>query len=93
MEDGIKKDLKNYKALDRINKSDEFDTFFKLQIRTAAAKMFEAFTGTGPKNWDEFCKIRGEVIAILYPIQEIRGSKAMIKQLEEQLESFYNKQI
>lgn len=92
MEEGIKQDLKNYQRLDKINGSDEFNDFFQLQIDTAATKMLAVFTGTGPKDWDEFCRIRGEVVAYLYPIQQIRSAKAMKQQLTEQLSNYYNKQ-
>lgn len=89
----IQDDIKHYKKLDAINTSPEFDEFFNLQIETAAKKMLACFTGAGPANWEEFCKLRGEVVAYLYPIQEIRGTKAMIQTLTEQLNTYYNKQI
>lgn len=92
-EEGIKQDLKAYKKLEKINKSDEFNDFFQLQITTVTQKIMNCFSGTGPKDWDEFCKIRGEVVAALYPIQQIRGAKFMSKQLQEQLDQMYNKEV
>lgn len=92
-EDSIRKDIKNYEALGKINKSDEFNEFFKLQINTVADKMLFAFIGNNVKDWNDFCKIRGEITAMLYPIQEVRGADAMKKQLLEQLNSFYGKQV
>lgn len=89
-EDAVKRDLKNYAKLERINSSDEFNDFFALQIDTVAQKMLALFTGNGPKDWDEFCKVRGEVVAILYPVQQIRGAKVMKKQLSDQLNEYYN---
>lgn len=89
-EDGIKQDLKSYQKLDKINKSSEFDDFFQLQITYVVQKMMTCFTGKGPENWDEFCKVRGEVVAALYPIQQVRGAKFMVKQLQEQLDAMYN---
>lgn len=86
----LKDDIKNYSSLKAINKSEEFNTFFDLQIKTVAHKMMSLFTGNGPKDWDEFCRIRGEVIAALYPIQEVRGAESMIKHLTEQLNQLYN---
>lgn len=88
----LKDDIKNYRGLRAINNSDEFNTFFDLQVKTVAHKMMTLFTGTGPKDWDEFCRIRGEVVAALYPIQEVRGADAMIKHLTEQLNQLYNSQ-
>lgn len=89
-EEALKKDLANYKKLDKINSSDEFDIFFKLQIDTVVQKMLACFTGTGPANWDEFCRIRGEVVGMLFPIQQVRGSKVLIKQMTENLNEYYN---
>lgn len=90
--EALDKDLKNYKKLEKINSSEEFNTFFDLQVDTVVQKMLACFTGTGPKDWDDFCRIRGEVVAYLYPIQTIRGAKAMQKQMKEQLDTYYNKE-
>lgn len=92
-EEALKGELKNYAKLDRINNSEEFDTFFKLQINTVAQKMLALFTGDGPKDWDDFCKKRGEVIAMLYPIQQVRGADVMKKQIAEQLNTYYNAKV
>jgi hypothetical protein len=89
-EEAIKQDLKAYAKLEKINKSDEFNDFFDLQVTTVTQKMLSMFTGTGPKDWNEFCRIRGEVVAALYPIQQIRGAKVMKHQLQEQLNAMYN---
>lgn len=89
-EEALKQDLKAYSKLERINKSDEFNDFFDLQVSTVVQKMLSLFTGKGPKNWDEFCRIRGEVIGVLYPIQQIRGAKVLKKQLQDQLNTIYN---
>ena len=92
-EESLKADLKAYAKLNKINSSDEFNDFFDLQMTTVTQKMLSCFTGSGPKNWDEFCRIRGEVIGMLYPIQQVRGSKAMQKQLREQLDTMYNQAV
>lgn len=89
----IESEFVNYTKLDRINNSEEFDTFFALQVDTAAQKILSLFAGNGPKNWDEFCKVRGEVIGILYPIQQVRGAKVMKEQLKDQLNSYYNAKL
>lgn len=86
----IEDDLKAYKKLDKINDSDEFNDFFELQVDMVAKKMLAAFTGEGPKDWNAFCKLRGEVVGALWPMQQVRGAKAVQKQLREQLSSFYN---
>lgn len=92
-EDGIKQDLKRFEKLERINKSDEFNDFFDLTIKTAADKMLWAFTGDNIKSWDDFCKVRGEIVSYLYPIQEIRGAKAMKQHLQDNLNQYYGKQV
>lgn len=89
-EESIKKDLKAYEKLERINGSSEFNDFFELQVTTVVSKMLAAFTGNGPKDWAEFCRLRGEVIGMLYPIQQIRGAKFLKAKLKEQLDQIYN---
>lgn len=86
----LEQELKAYTKLERINKTDEFNDFFDLQIDTVVQKMLTCFTGTGPKDWDEFCKIRGEVIGILYPIQQVRGAKILKAKMKEQINEYYN---
>lgn len=94
MEDeSIRADIQHYEKLERINKSQEFNDFFNLQIKTVADKMLWAFVGDNIKSYDDFCKVRGEITAYLYPIQEIRGASAMKKQLTDNLNQYYGKQI
>lgn len=90
---GIEQDLKAYKKLQKINKSEEFNDFFDLITKTAADKMVWAFTGDNIKSWDDFLKVRGEIISYLYPLQEVRSADAMAQHLKDQLDSYYNKQI
>lgn len=87
-----KDEIKSYKKLEKINKSQEFNDFFDMQVVEAARKMIAAFSGEGPKDWEEFCRVRGEVIGILYPIQQVRGAKFVVKQLEGKLNEWYNKE-
>ena len=89
-EEAIKRDIKNYSKLDRINDSEEFKVFFELQIDTVAQKMLQCFTGKGPETWEDFQRIRGEVVAYLYPIQMVRGAEVMVNQLTDQLNQYYN---
>lgn len=88
----LEQELKSYSKLDKINNSDEFNDFFDLQVDTVTKKMLDCFTGTGPQSYDEFCRIRGEVIGILYPMQQVRGAKVIKKQIREQLNDYYNTQ-
>lgn len=92
VEEAIKQDLKAYQKLEKINKSDEFNDFFELQISTTVQKMLTLFTGTKAPTHEEYLRIRAEVVAMLYPIQQIRGAGVMKKQLQEQLTNMYNKE-
>lgn len=92
-EDGLKQDLKAYKKLDSINNSPEFDSFFQYQITQVVQKMLKMFTESGPKTWDEFCRLRGEVLGALVPIQQVRGAKYVAKQLQDQLDQMYNSKV
>jgi hypothetical protein len=91
--EGIEKDLKGLAKLRKIDQSQEFNDYFDFVLDTVSKKMFTAFTGDNVKTWDDFLKIRGEVVAYLYPIQEVRSAEAVEKQLKERLNSFYGKQL
>lgn len=90
----LKNEIKSYEKLAKINDSDEVNELFELLIRTCADKMIWTFTtgkeGDNVKSWDDFCKVRGEIIARLQPIQDVRGSKGMVKYLREQLKTYYD---
>ncbi len=86
---GLNDQLKHYAKLKKINGSVEFEEFFDLLIKTASDKMIWAFTGDNIKDINDFYKVRGEVIAYLYPIQEIKGADAMSKHLNDQLSEYY----
>lgn len=88
---------KAYKKLQKIGQSQEFNDFFDFQLKTVAEKMLWAFTsgkdGDNVKNWDDFCKVRGEVVARLHPIQEVRGADAMIAHFKKQLDDYYKQPL
>lgn len=88
-EKGLREDIKAYSKLKKLSNSDEIAEFMDLLIKTAAQKMVWSFTADNVKNWDDFCKVRGEIVSYLYPIQEIQGAGTMEKHLKEQLDSFY----
>lgn len=89
-EQAMRDELRAYSKLEKINKSSEFNDFFAFQIDEAAKKMLTCFTGTGPQSYDEFCRIRGEVIGVLYPIQQVRGAKYVQEEIKSQLNEYYN---
>jgi hypothetical protein len=88
-EDAVKKDINAFKDLARLNQNGEFDKFVDLLIKTAADKMIWAFVGDNVKSYEDFLKVRGEITAYLFPIQEVRGANAMAKQLTEHLTEYY----
>lgn len=85
--------VKAYKKLGKIKGSKEFEEFFVFLMKTVTDKMVWAFTtgkdGDNVKDWDDFCKVRGEIVARLHPIQEIYGADKMAQYLEKQLNEYY----
>lgn len=90
-EDNIRKDIRNYEKLSKIKNSDEFKDFFELQLNTVTQKMLLAFTSDHIKSWEDFVKVKGEVTAYLYPIQEVYSADAAKKQLLASLKEYYAK--
>lgn len=84
-----KDQIKVYKALAKLSGDDKLAPLINLMIETATTKMLWTFTGDNVKSWDDFCRVRGEVVSYLYPIQEIKGAQAMVDHLKGQLESYY----
>lgn len=93
-EQAAQKEIKAYEKLKKISKSEEFNDFFDFQLETVAQKMLWAFTtgkdGDNVKTWEDFCKVRGEIVARLHPIQEARGAEAMLEYMKDQLKKVYN---
>lgn len=99
LEQASKEQIRHYRELQKVADSEDFQKFFETLMSTIAHKIIWGF-GTHKsallkrdvdniKDWDEFCKWRGEIIARLQPIQEINGSSAMVNYLEEQLKQYY----
>lgn len=95
-EEGTKNDIKAYRELQNVANSEDFDKFFSLLMETVSSKMVWAFTTDkdgkdNVKNWEDFCRVKGEIAARLQPIQEIRGAGAMAEYLSQKLEEYYPK--
>lgn len=86
-------DMKAYSKLKKLSKNDELNEFMDLLVRTASQKMVWAFTGDNIKSWDDFCKVRGEIVSYLFPIQEVRGAEAMEKHIKQQLDTYYKNNV
>lgn len=92
VEDSIRGQVSEYRKLQGVANDENFDIFFNLMLKTVAEKMLWCFTsgkdGDNVKTWDDFCKVKGEIVARLQPIQEVYGAEHMIKYLEQQLEQY-----
>jgi len=88
VEDATKEQIKEYRELQAVADDAAFTAYLELQLKRTAEKILTLFIGAGVNNWDEFCKVRGEVIARLQPIQEIYSIESIIAHLEQQLEGF-----
>lgn len=96
-----KKELEEQtKALNKLKKiadSDEFKEYFEHLMETVAYKMVWAFMSTkgedNVKTYDDFCRVRGEVVASLATIMEINGAEAMIAVVKKQLDESYKQPL
>lgn len=88
----LEEDAKVYAKLKKLSTNPEVNELIDLFIKTASEKMVWAFTGDNIKSWDDFCKTRGEVVAYLYPIQEVRSAAAMEEHIRKQLDTYYNQE-
>lgn len=88
----IQEDIKRYRELQAIADQEAFQAYSASLINTVVNKMIWAFTESNIKDWNDFCKLRGEVVARLQPLQEVHGAQAMIDHLTEQLNSYFNSQ-
>lgn len=97
VEKGLQEQIKAYKKLQKIAESQEFQDYFDFQMKTVADKMLWSFTtgkdGDNVKNWDDFCRVRGEIVARLQPLQDVYGSKQMVNYLKQQLDMYYKNQL
>jgi hypothetical protein len=88
-EKALKEEILAYRKLQDIAITDEFEQFKNRLVKTVATKMIYAFTSESIKTFDDFCRIRGEVIARLQPLQEIAQAGEMAESLEKNLKDLY----
>lgn len=85
--------LKAYRKLENIKDTAEFKDFFEFQVKLVVDRILWTFMsgkeGDNVKNWDDFCKVRGQIMASLIPIQEIYGATALKQQVKQQIDSYY----
>lgn len=81
--------IDEFKKLAELKKNEDVKQLFDYQFKVAAQKMVYCFTGDNVKDWNDFCKIRGEIIARMEPIQTIFTAEAASQQLQEQLKTMF----
>ena len=86
----LQEDIAAYRRLATLGLTEEFKEYSDMLYRTVSGIMITAFTTQSIKNWDDFCKVRGEVVARLQPLQAVGEANAMAAHLEQQLKEFYD---
>lgn len=83
-------EIRAYKRLESVSQQGEFTEYSDRLIKTVVSKMIFAFTNDSVvKDWNDFCKVRGEIVARLQPLQETHEAGALARHLETQLKEFY----
>lgn len=89
----LESEAKAFKKLSKIKESDEFRVYFEHQLNIVSQKLIWAFTtgkdGDNVQNWDDFCKVRGEIVARLQPIQDVYAAQGIADHLTQQIKQFY----
>lgn len=85
----LESDAKAYAKLSKIKDSTEFQAYFDHQIEIVTQQMIMAFASDKVNSWDDYCKVRGEIIARLQPIQEVYDADKLAAQTKEQIKNFY----
>lgn len=88
IEEATRQQINAYRALQDVANEDNFKTFFDMLIKDVATKMMFCFEGENIKNYEDFCRAKGEIVARLQPIQEVYSAEFMIAQLEQQLQVY-----
>lgn len=78
-----------YRKLESLGMTDEFQEYSDMLVRTVASKMMFAFTSNSIKSWEDFCLVKGEILARLQPLQEVHEAGAMATHLEQEIKNFY----
>jgi hypothetical protein len=87
---GIRAELDVYTKLRELKSTPGFENFLVFLTRATSIQMMTAFVGNDVKCWEDFLKIRGEVVANLRILQEVGGSEMIEKQLSDQLKQYLN---
>lgn len=85
----LQEEAQAYRKLQSLGMTEEFKEFSDRLVKTAADKMIYAFTSDSIKSWEDYCRVKGEIIARLQPLQEVFESRAVAMKLEENLKEYY----
>lgn len=89
----LEQQAKSFRDLSKIKDSKEFQLYFEEQLKVLSQKLVWAFTtgkdGDNVKNWEDFCRVRGEVVARLQPIQDVYAAKGIADHITQQLKDYY----
>lgn len=85
----LKEEIESYRKLQSVALTDEFQEYSNRLIKTVSEKMIYAFTADSIKTYDDFCRVRGEIIARLQPLQEVHGAGQIADSLDKRLKEFY----
>lgn len=91
-EEAMREQITHYNELKNLSNSEDVQKVLDLFLKTATEKLVRAFTTDSIKDWEDFCKLRGEIFSCLYPVQEIRGAQAVADHLRSELDNLYPKQ-
>lgn len=91
-EEAINQQIAFYNDLKNLSNSADVQKVLDLFLKTATEKIVRAFTTDTIKDWNDFCKLRGEVFSCLYPVQEVRGAQSISDHLRKELDNLYPKQ-
>lgn len=85
--------IEEQQQLKNLKDNSDVVALFDNQLKIVSQKMVYAFTtgkdGDNIKNWNDFCIVRGEIVARLQPIQAIYGAEATMAYLTDQLKTMF----
>ncbi len=88
--DAMREEINVYSKLKELKNSEGFGDFLVFLTRATSVQMMTAFIGNDVKTWEDFLKLRGEVVANLRILQEVGGAEMIEKQLTDQLKKYLN---
>lgn len=88
-EQALSEQVAFYRELQNVKNSPDVQKVLDLALKTAAEKTLQVFTSDKVKDWEDFTKERGEIVAYLYLVQEVRGAQAIADFFQTKLNELY----